>query len=83
MKYMEECMICLDEKEISNFVFFSCKHKVCNLCFPMLLDYSSNCPMCETTISVDTNVSIDFCKITLCIVGVLGSFMYIVKFIIN
>ena len=79
---MEECMICLDEKEISIFVFFSCKHKVCNVCYPLLLDYSSNCPMCETPILVDTIVPINYCKIILCLIG-FGIFVYMIKYIIN
>ena len=45
---MDECIICLEEKE--EFVFFVCKHKVCNLCFPILLTYSDKCPLCQRSI---------------------------------
>ena len=41
---MEECMICLDEKEM--FIFFPCNHKVCNDCFPTLVSYTNKCPLC-------------------------------------
>ena len=47
---MEECMICLEEKE--KFVVFSCKHKTCTECFPLLLMYSTPCPICEQPITM-------------------------------
>ena len=47
---MEECMICLEEKE--HFVVFSCKHKTCADCFPLLLMYSTPCPICEQPITM-------------------------------
>jgi hypothetical protein len=47
---MEECMICLEEKE--HFIVFSCKHKTCNECFPLLLMYSTPCPVCEQPITM-------------------------------
>lgn len=45
-------MICLDEKATSNFIVFSCKHKVCKLCLPILLNYSNDCPMCQRPIHI-------------------------------
>ena len=45
---MEECMICFDEKEM--FIFFPCNHKVCNVCFPLLVSYTNKCPLCSTII---------------------------------
>lgn len=65
---MEECMICLEEKE--NFVVFSCKHKTCTECFPMLLMYSTPCPVCEQPITINVPNSnphpsncMEYCKI--------------------
>ena len=58
-------MICLEEKE--NFVGFSCKHKTCTECFPLLLMYSTPCPICEQPITIPTQTtrsySIEYCKI--------------------
>ena len=47
---MEECMICLEERESKQFIVFSCKHKTCTECFPLLLMYSSPCPICQQPI---------------------------------
>jgi hypothetical protein len=38
----EECMICFEEK--SDFVIFSCKHKVCVICYPKI---PRRCPLCN------------------------------------
>ena len=40
---MEECMICFDLTDIKQFIIFSCKHKVCNQCYPKL----THCPLCN------------------------------------
>jgi hypothetical protein len=45
---MEECMICFDEKE--TFIFFPCNHKVCHVCFPLLVSYTNKCPLCNAII---------------------------------
>ena len=48
---MEECIICFEETE--KFMFFSCRHKVCPICFPKL----NRCPLCQEyiiTIEVPT-----------------------------
>lgn len=59
-------MICLEEKE--SFVIFSCKHKTCNDCFPLLIMYSTPCPICEQPITMydsnlNTSYCIEYCKI--------------------
>ena len=66
-------MVCLEEKESDQFIVFSCKHKTCNDCFPLLLMFSAPCPICEQPINVpkqtqtqkQTNEpnSIEYCKI--------------------
>ena len=45
-------MICLEEKEPTQFIVFSCKHKTCNECFPLLIMYSTPCPVCEQPITM-------------------------------
>ena len=45
-----ECMICLEET--SDFVTFSCKHEVCALCFPKVLQANPECPLCRTRLYV-------------------------------
>ena len=40
---MEECMICFDLTDTTHFITFSCKHKVCNQCYPKL----THCPLCN------------------------------------
>ena len=55
---MEECMICLDEKEM--FIFFPCNHKVCNVCFPLLVSYTNKCPLCSTIIEPFNETETEF-----------------------
>jgi len=45
---MEECIICLEEKD--DFVFFPCKHKICEVCYPVFITYSDKCPLCQQQI---------------------------------
>ena len=40
---MEECMICFDLIQPTEFITFSCKHKVCRQCYPKL----THCPLCN------------------------------------
>ena len=44
-------MICLEKKEKEKFIVFSCKHKTCDDCFPLLVVFSTPCPMCEEPIT--------------------------------
>jgi hypothetical protein len=55
---MEECMICLDEKEM--FIFFPCNHKVCNDCFPSLVSYTNKCPLCSKIIEPFNETETEF-----------------------
>lgn len=86
---MEECIICLDEKE--SFIFFPCNHKVCDNCFPLLVSTTNKCPLCNTTITIETESYItiqpvherpayrlDMCKIGMIIIGSLFIIMYII-----
>ncbi len=77
---MEECMICLEERESKQFVVFSCKHKTCKDCFPLLIMYSSPCPICDKPIQLPTNW-LDCCKISVTFVFVSCFILYIVNFI--
>ena len=43
---MEECIICFDET--SEFMFYSCAHKVCTNCYHKL----KKCPLCKTPIEI-------------------------------
>jgi hypothetical protein len=78
---MEECMICLEEKE--NFIVFSCKHKTCVECFPLLLMYSTPCPVCEQPITIpNSNPTnhMEYCKIVTGISMMSLLFFYIVNY---
>jgi hypothetical protein len=55
---MEECIICLDEKE--SFIFFPCNHKVCNECFPFLVSYTNKCPLCTKIIEPMNELDSEF-----------------------
>jgi len=77
---MEECMICLEEKENTHFVIFSCKHKTCNDCFPLLLMYSTPCPVCQQPITMYTpkqkpSNCIEYCKLFTGI-GIMSFFIF-------
>ena len=48
---MEECIICFEEQE--SFIFFHCKHKVCNVCFPLLVSNTNRCPLCNKRIILE------------------------------
>ena len=54
---MEECLICLEEK--NDFIVFSCNHKICNECFPVFLMYSVKCPLCNKQIIDSEIIEID------------------------
>jgi len=73
-------MICLEEKE--KFIVFSCKHKTCTECFPLLLMYSSPCPMCDQPIHLPTTKSrcIDYYRIGVCCGFMLILCFYIANF---
>ena len=78
-------MICLEEKE--HFVVFSCKHKTCSECFPLLLMYSTPCPICEQPITMyvpkqklTTSNCGEYCKLVTG-VSILSMFLfYVVNF---
>jgi hypothetical protein len=40
----EECIICFYEKPLEDYICFSCGHKVCSLCYPMM---NNICPVCR------------------------------------
>ena len=42
---MEECMICFEET--SNFIIFTCTHKMCYNCLKTFLKQSTTCPVCD------------------------------------
>jgi hypothetical protein len=85
---MEECMICLEEKEATQFIVFSCKHKTCNECFHLLVMYSTPCPICEQPIimyipkqkRIITSNCIEYCKIVSGVTVVSVFIFYIVNF---
>ena len=74
-------MICLEEKE--KFVVFSCKHKTCTECFPLLLMYSTPCPICEQPITfpkTQPSNGMEYCKIGTGITIMSLFFFYIVNY---
>lgn len=73
-------MICLEERESNQFVVFSCKHKTCTFCFPLLIMYSSPCPICDKPIEIPENTNVYCCKISLAIVFMSCFILYIVNF---
>ena len=89
---MEECIICFDEKD--SFTFFPCKHKVCTVCFPLLVANTNRCPLCNQRIILETSEVeliiqpirhpryihyLDVCKIYIILFGCLCIFIYIVS----
>lgn len=46
---MEECIICFEET--TDFIHFSCTHKVCATCYPKVKVLA--CPVCETPIQIE------------------------------
>ena len=49
---MEECLVCFEETKETDFVVFSCKHRICKDCIPNLFMYSNLCPVCENKLTV-------------------------------
>jgi hypothetical protein len=41
---MEECIICFYDKPIEDYICFSCGHKVCSTCYPLM---NNVCPICR------------------------------------
>jgi hypothetical protein len=41
---MEECIICFYDKPIEEYICFSCGHKVCATCYPLMRNI---CPICR------------------------------------
>lgn len=50
---LEECSICLDEKNVKEFIILSCKHKLCIECSQKL--EKSVCPFCRCDISKEVS----------------------------
>ena len=46
---MEECDICFEDR--TDFVVFSCKHKVCSICYPNI---PRRCPFCNVELPILT-----------------------------
>lgn len=40
----EECIICFYDKPIEEYICFSCGHKVCATCYPLM---KNTCPICR------------------------------------
>jgi hypothetical protein len=49
---MEECMICFEEQQPHQFIYFSCTHKSCVPCFVKLMNFRQQCPICEYPITI-------------------------------
>jgi len=45
---MEECIICFEPTD--NFFIFTCTHKSCYKCAPLIINKNNTCPICETQI---------------------------------
>lgn len=41
---IEECIICFYDKPIEDYICFSCGHKVCATCYPLM---NNICPICR------------------------------------
>lgn len=44
MNKKEECIICFYDKPIEEYICFSCGHKVCSTCYPLMRNI---CPICR------------------------------------
>lgn len=56
--HLEECMICYEETD--KYIFFSCNHKVCPVCFPKLHE----CPLCQSSNKVKVRTTIEIRNIS-------------------
>jgi hypothetical protein len=86
---MEECFICFEETKETEFIVFSCNHKICKKCIPSVFMYSTKCPVCENPLVIYVpNTDIRprqvnyecykiFCSISLISLG----FFYLVHFV--
>ena len=50
---MEECVICFEETNSDSFMFFECQHKVCNICYPIIVNGRAACPICNHIIRIN------------------------------
>lgn len=50
-------MICLEDT--TDFVVFACKHEVCVICFPKIMNANPECPLCRTRLFQELEVSYD------------------------
>jgi hypothetical protein len=78
---MEECIICFDET--SEFIFYSCTHKVCANCYPKI----TNCPMCNTPREIVVVQPVNITTVpeihtTYNIIRCVGSFLIITIFVL-
>jgi hypothetical protein len=44
MDAKEECIICFYDKSIEDYICFSCGHRVCSTCYPLMRNI---CPVCR------------------------------------
>lgn len=51
---MEECIICFEETD--HFITFECcNHKTCAVCYPLIINNTGKCPICQREIIQITN----------------------------
>ena len=84
---MEECLVCFEETKETDFVIFSCKHRICKDCIPNLFMYSNLCPVCENKLTVyvpkqtRSIYNKDACKIIGYVTIISGGIFYLVNFV--
>ena len=48
---MEECIICFEETD--QFIKFNCcDHKTCSICYPLIIEYTNKCTICQRDIII-------------------------------
>ena len=71
---MEECIICFEETD--QFITFECcNHKTCAVCYPLIINNTGKCPICqreiihisnarlvETHLNIQREINYFYCK---------------------
>ena len=77
-------MICLEDT--TDFVVFACKHEVCVICFPKIMNANPECPLCRSHLFQELEVSYDtrvepspeiHCRMCVFLAGLISMLVYL------
>jgi hypothetical protein len=87
---MEECIICFEETD--KFITFNCcDHKTCMVCYPLIINNTGKCPICQREIihiknaqiierHVNIQREINYCKMGCITFMITIIIFYIIKY---